>query len=106
MICTQCNTDNIRGASTCIYCNAKLPGIRHSCGFMNTITDQFCGGCGEHLVIQKSALRPAAVETSFQIASSFTDQQLVLLLEMQKQIVGEKRKQIVSKQEDIDKLFE
>lgn len=106
MICSQCNNDNQRGVTICVFCNAKLPGVRHSCGFINSITDQFCGGCGEHLVVQKTIFRPHVSDTPFQSMPNFSDNQLVTLLEVQKQQVGDKKKAAGSKQEDINKLFE
>ena len=106
MICTQCNNDNVRGLTTCSFCSAKLPGSRHSCGFINAITDQFCGGCGEHIVAQKPIFRPQVIDAPFMSMPNFTDTQLVTLLDVQKQVVGDKKKNIGPKQEDIDRLFE
>ncbi len=106
MICPQCNSDNARGITTCAFCQTKLPGARHSCGFINAITDQFCGGCGEHIIAQKPIFRPQVTETQFISTPNFADTQLIVLLDLQKQSLGDKSKMTGQKQEDIDRLFE
>jgi hypothetical protein len=78
MICPQCKTDNIQADKFCTHCGASLADI-HS---------------GEMPSVQYSPL------------GIFTDQELKMLLEINRKAVSGDDKTASVNQSDIDKLFE
>lgn len=106
MICPSCSNDNPRSAQECISCGMKLNVIRCRCGFLNSLMDSYCGSCGKQLIKTSILSRMQRFETSANPFPSFTEEELMRIIEVhQLHLQSEQQTSAVS-QTDIDKLFE
>ena len=106
MICPNCDNDNPRTAIECISCGAKLNVIRCKCGFLNSIMDQYCGSCGSQLIKASAHVRMQKFETTSGASIPFTEQELMTLIDIQRNAAQAEVQQNKASQTDIDKLFE
>jgi len=105
MICPNCENDNPRTAIECIACGEKLNIVRCKCGFLSSIMDQYCGNCGSQLIKASALIRMQKFETSLGATSIFSEQELMTLVEIQRNVAQAEIKQHKVSQTDIDKLF-
>lgn len=106
MICSNCENDNPRSAIECLSCGVKINSIACSCGFHNSLIDQYCGSCGKQLLkspslskLQKGFSSPAATMT-------FTEQELMTLVNLQQSLLQQDDRHNKVTQDDIDSMFQ
>ena len=105
MICLQCNNDNPRSALECITCGTKLSVVRCKCSYLNSLMDQFCGGCGKQLIKATALKRMQKFETHINTIPHFTEQELMTIIEIQQQMTQAEHPENKVTQNDIDQLF-
>jgi hypothetical protein len=105
MICPNCESDNPRTAIECIACGSKMNVIRCKCGFLSSIMDQHCGNCGSQLIKASAYVRMQKFETLTGSSIPFTEQELMTLIDIQRNAVQAEVHQNKASQVDIDKLF-
>ena len=105
MICPNCENDNPRTAIECISCGQKMNVVRCKCGFLSSIMDQYCGNCGSQLMKASALVRMQKFETSFGSTAMFTEQELMSLIEIQRNAAQAEVQQQKVSQSDIDQLF-
>jgi hypothetical protein len=105
MICHECKSDNIRGATECSVCGATLNVMRHSCSFVNFTTDMYCGGCGLSLLKVNVLTRKRLPDEYVESTKYFSEQELLSLLDLQQNRTMGVVKKTAFAQDDVDKLF-
>jgi hypothetical protein len=105
MICHECSSDNIRNATECSVCGSPLNVIRHSCSFVNTTTDMYCGGCGQSLLKAHALSRKRLPDEYVESTKHFSEQELLSLLDLQQSRALTAVKTTAFVQADVDKLF-
>ncbi len=106
MICQHCQSDNPRNELECTVCGTKLHAVKHSCGFVNLLTDFYCGGCGQSILKMTSQLKKKFTDDVIQSEYQFSEQELLALLDIhQRSVAGRAQRNVIS-QSDVDKLFQ
>lgn len=106
MICSSCGTDNPRSNAECLSCGSKINVIRCKCGFLNSLMDSYCGSCGKQLIKTSSLTRLQKFESSANPVPSFSEQELMRIVEIQQVHIESEQQANTVSQQDIDKLFE
>lgn len=106
MICSSCNEDNPRSAVECASCGSKMSVIRCRCGFVNSLMDSYCGSCGKQLMKTNILSRIQRFESSANPYPSFTEEELMRIIEVQQIHTQFEQQPNSVNQSDIDKLFE
>jgi hypothetical protein len=89
----------------CAQCGVKLPAARHSCSFVNSTLDKYCGGCGASLMRGNMVLKRRQPDDFVQAPVRFTEQELLLLIDLQQQMEVTENRQGPISQDEVDKLF-
>jgi len=105
MICHECSSDNIRNATECSVCGASLNVIPHSCSFVNSTTDMYCGGCGQSLLKAHTLSRRRLPNEYVESTKHFSEQELLSLLDLQQNRAKAAAKTTAFIQADVDNLF-
>ncbi|MDE3057508.1 MAG: zinc ribbon domain-containing protein [Bacteroidota bacterium] len=106
MICNHCQSDNPRGALECTACGTKLHAVKHGCGFVNSLTDFYCGGCGQSILKMTTQLKQKFNDDMMQPEHHFSEQELLTLLDIHQRTGAQRSEQHTVSQKDIDKLFQ
>ncbi len=89
MECSRCGAHNKDARRFCTSCGQPLPRARHRCGFLSDPGDEFCGGCGDHLVA-----RDTPVALSAQVPRSYTPSHLIDRILTSRSALEGERKQV------------
>jgi hypothetical protein len=106
MICQHCQNDSPRNQLECTVCGTKLHAVKHSCGFVNSLTDFYCGGCGQSILKTTTQLKQKFNDDIMQQECQFNEQELLTLLDVHQRTSGQKTRQNAISQKDVDKLFQ
>ncbi len=106
MICQHCQNDNPRNTLECTVCGTKLHAVKHSCGFVNSLTDFYCGGCGQSILQVTTQLRQKFNDDTMQPEHQFSEQELLTLLDVHQRASTRQARHHIISQKDVDKLFQ
>lgn len=114
MDCLKCFTENSDGRRFCRECGSLIVSCCQRCGFNNSLTDKYCGGCGISLSDAESATEKDVFPSQTYAMSSgkYSAEDISELMKEQSQPAEKKEKKIISKkaetvsQDMLDSIFD
>ncbi|MDI6803362.1 MAG: zinc ribbon domain-containing protein [Bacteroidota bacterium] len=106
MICEACNTENNINRLFCLHCGKTLPTQRHSCGFINSEKDIYCGGCGMLTKVSPEGIQNLNHKQTRQglfVGENFSEEDIKAILEEDN--FQTKEKKYTLSQTEIDSMF-